>query len=611
MNRIDVSALTDAVYDVIIVGAGIAGAIVAKELAKAGFRILIMEAGEDRDLSVRGYQQSIHYFFKQFVKNNNSPYPHNPNADSPQATDVKRYQPGGPNENGYFVHDGPIATDSTYLRSVGGSTMHWQACTPRMLPDDFNIRTKFGQGRDWPITYAQLAPYYRLAELELGVSGNVQEQNFHGLTFAPGYVYPMEEIPPSYLDQVVSKAVNGMKVESDGEHFTLKMRSTPQARNGIPNKNYAGGKGYVPPSVKGDHQVDFGQRCQGNSNCTPICPVQAKYDATRTLRSIPATGKVDFIAQTVASQVEVDPLSGRVTAIKYKNYRDPNIATYTEGEVQGKIFVLAANAVENPKLMLASGLRSTSKLMGKNFMDHVYFLNWALLPQPAGTMRGPHATSGFDELRNGTFRRSRAPFRGEVQNLGWGWATGSPFTDLVELVDQKFLFGDELKKGLLHRISNQLLLSYMVEQLPHESNSVSIDARYKDALGNYKPVINYNISDYTLDGVVFARELSKQIFQRLGASDFTEYKDTDFGYVTHNGQGYSCMGGNHFSGTHIMGNSKFDSVVNYQQRSWDHENLYLVGTGSSVSIGTSNPTLTLAALAYLAVESMVSDLKHK
>lgn len=609
MKEIDISTLEHTVYDVVIVGAGVAGAIVAKELANAGRKVLVMEAGKSGDLSIEGYHDSLVTFYKQVIKNNNSPYTHNPNADSPQANEVTKYKPGPPNVNGYFVHNGPISTDSTYLRSTGGSTMHWQACAFRMLPDDFKSQTLYGQGKDWPITYDQLEPYYRKAEFELGVSGDVESQNFHGLKFEPGYVFPMNEIPPSYLDKIVAKGVNGMKVESDGESFTLKMRTTPQARNGVPNKNYDGGKGYIPTRATSSHQVDYGQRCQGNANCTPICPVQAKYDARRTLFSIDKTGQIDFIGQTVASRVEVDTATGRVSCIHFKNYKEANSPQYTEGKVKGRIFVLATNAVENPKLMLASELPGTSKLMGKNLMDHTYFLNWGLLPEPAGTMRGPQATSGFDELRNGNFRKHRAAFRAEIQNLGWGWATGSPYTDLTEFVDMKNMFGKELKKGMINRVSNQLLFTYMIEQLPEESNQVTIDPNYKDAIGNYKPVLTYGISDYTRASVAFARELSKEMFQRLGAQDFTKFNETDFGYLTYKGQGYSCFGGNHFAGTHIMGTNKNNSVVDYRQKSWDHDNLYLVGCGSSVSISTSNPTLTLAAVAFLSAESIINDLK--
>jgi choline dehydrogenase-like flavoprotein len=395
MRHIEARAASSEFYDVVIVGAGVAGSIVAKQLAARGYKILLMEAGQSRDLTIKGFQSSLDHFYRQVSKDNNAPYRRNPNADSPKATDVRRYEPGGENAIGYFVHNGPVATDSTYIRVAGGSTMHWRACTPRMVPDDFQMQTLFGQGRDWPITYDDIEPYYRMAELEMGVSGDVATQDFHGMSFPEDYVYPMEAIPVSYLDRVVSEGLSGMQVEDAGETFPLKVRPTPQARNGVPNAKFAGGKGFEPAQVTSQHQWVFGQRCQGNANCIPICPVQAKYDARRSLFSIPSRDHVDFVSQTVASRVELDPVTARVTSIHFKAYRDADSPEHTEGHVRGRLFVLATNAIENAKLMLASKLTGSSGLVGKNLMDHAYACSWALLPEPAGSMRGPPIDVGL------------------------------------------------------------------------------------------------------------------------------------------------------------------------------------------------------------------------
>jgi len=128
-------------------------------------------------------------------------------------------------------------------------------------------------------------------------------------------------------------------------------------------------------------------------------------------------------------------------------------------------------------------------------------------------------------------------------------------------------------------------------------------------LGNLRPVVTYQIPDYSMNGIEYARQLSKQIFQRLGAEDHTAYDPLDYGYVNYNGNGYAIRGGNHIAGTHIMGTNRNNSVVNSYQKSWDHENLYLVGAGSMPTIGTSNTTLTLAALCFRTVESIMKDLR--
>jgi choline dehydrogenase-like flavoprotein len=112
-------------------------------------------------------------------------------------------------------------------------------------------------------------------------------------------------------------------------------------------------------------------------------------------------------------------------------------------------------------------------------------------------------------------------------------------------------------------------------------------------------------------GVVYARELSRRIFQRTGTADHTWYDPEDYGYVTYEGQGFAIRGGNHLGGTHVMGTSARDSVVDANQRSWDHENLYLVGGGSMASIGTSNITLTIAALCIKSARHMVAQLRRE
>src|SRR5262249_36202549 len=146
---------------------------------------------------------------------------------------------------------------------------------------------------------------------------------------------------------------------------------------------------------------------------------------------------------------------------------------YSTGTVRAHRYVLAANAIENARLMLASGLPSSSGLVGRNLMDHAYLLTWALLPEVAGTMRGTVCTGGITDLRGGSFRRRQAGFSIDIHNDGWGWATGAPYTDLLALVDDENRFGKELRRELVARISHQLQLAFMVEVLPDESNRVS------------------------------------------------------------------------------------------------------------------------------------------
>ncbi|MEJ2320780.1 MAG: GMC family oxidoreductase [Gammaproteobacteria bacterium] len=530
-QKTSVKAACETAYDVVIVGSGVSGAIIAQQLSEAGKRVLILEAGPGEDATLRGYENYLQRFFGAAEKDNQSPYPRNQNAAMPRSPDLKKVAEGETDASNYIVQQGPFVTDSVYTRVLGGTTMHWEAKTPRFLPEDFEMRSQFEKGLDWPLEYDELEPYYRMAEREFAVSGDVEEQKRIGVRFPDGYVYPMHKMPHSYLDQKVNEGLRGTRVELDGKTYDVSIRSFPQARNGIPNPAYDGGKGFKPVGAISTHQVDAGERCQGNNNCVPLCPVQAKYHAGRTLSKALQTGRVDILTQAVASRVNLDPDSGRVTSIEFKHYKDPDSGDHETASVRAKLFVLAANAIENARLMLASELPGSSGLVGKNLMDHAYLLTWGLMPEICGTMRGTNVTGGIVDLRGGSFRKDQAAFAVDIHNDGWGWAVGSPMSDLNTLVDERNKFGKDLRKALIDQVSRQLLLAFMVEVLPERDNSVSVDPRYTDQLGNMRPVVNYNIPDYTMKGIAYARQFSKLLFQRLGVEDYTSYDPGDYGHV--------------------------------------------------------------------------------
>ncbi|MFF9276993.1 GMC family oxidoreductase [Streptomyces griseosporeus] len=607
-QRTDPVVAAEDLYDAVIVGGGISGALIAARLSQAGRRVLILEAGPAEDLTLRGYEDYLNRFYEAISKDNQAPYPALPNAPMPRGTDVRHIVPGAPDASAYLVQNGPFATDTTYTRVLGGTTMHWEGKTLRMLPEDFRMRTLYGEGADWPLSYDDLAPYYNEAEREIGVSADVEDQAYLGITFDEGYVFPMKGLPLSYLDRTVAKDIDGMPVELDGEQRRLRVRPFPQGRNGIANPAYDGGKGYVPQGAVSAYQVEVGERCQGNNNCVPICPVQAKYNAGKTLAVALRTGRVDLVGQAVAHKVHIDERTHRVTEIEYRRYDRPDSPGFTTMTARGRLFVLAANAVENPRLMLASGLRGSSGLMGRNFMDHAYLLAWGLLPEPAGTFRGTVCTGGIADLRGGRFRSRQAAFTIDIHNDGWGWARGAPMTDLISLVDSGGRYGASLRQGLVDRVSRQLQLAFMVEVPADPSNRVTVSPDFTDALGNMRPVLTYDVPEYTMRGVAYARQLSKRIFARLGAEDHTAYNPNFWGYAVHDGEGYEIRGGNHLAGTHVMGRDRSTSVVDADQRCWDYDNLYMVGGGSMPTVGTSNVTLTIAALCLRSARAMLARL---
>jgi choline dehydrogenase-like flavoprotein len=202
--------VTDDGYDVVIVGAGIAGATAAKVIADhGGKRILILEAGRSTGMSSDKYRSHVTAYHEALAKVPNSPYADNPNAPQPSVLSIRQLLPGPtagrapttvPDTGGYFVQTGPLPFSSDYTRALGGTTLHWLGTCLRMLPNDFSLRSAYGHGVDWPIGYGDLRGFYERAEREvIGVAGDVADQRYPGIdgTYFGGYEYPMERIPPS------------------------------------------------------------------------------------------------------------------------------------------------------------------------------------------------------------------------------------------------------------------------------------------------------------------------------------------------------------------------------------------------------------------------------
>lgn len=599
--------MTDREYDVVIVGGGPIGALLAQRLSAAGKDILMLEAGRASGLTWESYQSYVDHYYQSLIKIPNAPYPQNPNAGFPLATaDVANLTPGTPDLRGYTVEEGPLAFGSTYLRSLGGTSLHWLGTAPRMVPNDFRLQSTYGVGVDWPLNYADLEDWYGKAEWALGVAGDKKDQSYFGITYPEGYDYPMERIPPSYSDQVIEKSVKGLKVEFGGEAYPVWVSHLPQARNSIPRA------GYTPIGAVGAPHK--GQRCEGNASCIPICPVQAKYSALKTLAQLDPN-RVTLVTQAVASRLVIAE-NGRIDGVVYKRYEDESVPAYTSVTAKAKVYVIAAHAVENAKLLLASGAANSSDQVGRNLSDHPFFITWALAPKSIGALRGPGQTSGIPSFRDGAFRREFASFRIDLGNWGWDLAEGgSPQGAFGQLVAQG-MYGRKLRATLGDIVPRQVRIGFVIEQLPEARNRVTINQQYLDPIGEYRPVIQYDISDYTKLAMVSAMKVANAVYHAMGIPDNdirTHFDASSAGamsYKTHDGTiiplGY--YGSGHHMGTHRMGVSRTDSVVNDMQRTWDHDNLYAVGCGSMPTTGSSNPTLTAAAMTLRTAEDILRQL---
>ena len=400
-----------------------------------------------------------------------------------------------------------------------------------------------------------------MAEREIGVAGD-SAQDLGSPRSSP---YPMPEIPPTFLDRTIAQGFDGTPYE---------VRSTPQGRNSV---------------VRDDRPP-----CCGNNSCIPICPIQAKYDATVHVARAEKAG-AKLIAQAVVHHIEVGR-DGRIAAVRYKH------PDGSDHRVTARTFILAAHAVEIPKLLLISrgnnaphGVANSSDQVGRNLMDHPVQLSWALVRDPVFPYRGPLSTSGVENTRAGDWRATRPSFRIEIGNDGWSWPTGAPITEAQALAG-KGLRGEALKKALYERTARQVRFGTLTEQLPDPANRITPDPAQRDQLGIPRPRIAYRIDDYTKAGLAEARAIHEAAFKRLGATEISHKADNHF------------QGAGHVMGTARMGSDAKSGVVDADLRAFDHANLFIEGSAVFPTAGAANPTLTIAALALRSVDAIRRSL---
>jgi choline dehydrogenase-like flavoprotein len=368
----------------------------------------------------------------------------------------------------------------------------------------------------------------------------------------------MPPIPLSYIDTNTAKALQGR----------YRVAPTPQARN--------------------SQRYDNRPACCGSKSCIPICPVQAKYDATVHVAQAQRAG-AEIVPEAIVARIDTGA-GGRIASLTVKR------PDGTEDRATGKVYVIAAHGIETPKLLLQSrsdtlpaGVSNSSDQVGRNLMDHPSQLNWGLAAEPLGVYRGPLSTAGIESTRAGDWRRDHASFRVQLDNAGWAWPTGAPESTAREMIERG-LRGAELARALADHSSREVLIVPMAEELPQPENRIVPDFEQRDAIGIPRPRITYRIDDYSKRALEHGRRIAREIFAALKATEVHEARD--------------FVASGHVMGTYRMGTDARRSVVNPDSRSHDHPNLFLLGSGVFPTGAASNPTLTIAALALRAVAAI-------
>jgi choline dehydrogenase-like flavoprotein len=523
--------------DVCIIGSGISGAMVAERLARGPAReILVLEAGDDVPPLANRYA----------LRERTLAYGENP----------------WPNDHldGYDVV-GPLQSRSM---CVGGLAMHWGGVTPRFSPEDFRVRSLFGVGHDWPISYDDLEPDYQVAEEILGVAG---EQGPSALD-PRAKPFPMPPLPLTY---------NLTLLKEWTEKAGISMWGQPSAKNSVP----------------------YGGRapCCRNDTCAPICPIGAKYSPDFTWNALLVAKKVQLRTRTLVRRLVLARDATRVSHAVAVGRDRPGETI----EVHAKQFVVAGGYVWSAHLLLLSaqpgatnGLANRSGLVGKYLTGHRNVQAFVALPlrlYPGINEQHSLVTKQF-------MRVTPADTDGRYVRHDlrvWESATGRG----ARLTNQsgKLMLGDEILSDWRARTKTGVArVRAYYDVIPDRASELTLDEARHTRWGDPLPKLAFRDDPASEELRPFTEGRIRALFARMArAGGGTVMRTAVDNFQDHPAGG--CR----------MGNDPGTSVVDSYGRSHDHENLWVVGAPTSVSGGCANATLTFCALALRSAARLAAE----
>lgn len=445
--------------DVVVIGSGAGGAVVAKELGEAGLSVVVIEAG-------KRFNPFIDYLTDR--------------TDF-ESKAGKVFEPADDRSDLYTV-TGPNGFLYNRFKGVGGSTLKYVACKPRFHESDFRVRTEDGLAEDWPIRYEDLEPYYTRVEYELGVSGpNGSEAN----PFEPPRSKPFPT--PAHRYNLASLAI-----KRGADKLGLHMVREPL---GMPT-------------------VDWNDRpaCINAGTCSLGCAITAKSSMDVTyLRRAEKTGRVEIRSQSMARRITVTD-DGKARDVIYFDGEG------REHEIRARAIVLAGNAVETPRLLFLSkssrfpaGLANSSGLVGKYFTEHLSVFAYGLFPERLDPWRGT-PTGGMIQDNYAT---------NKANAFARGWTTYVMCSEHWPLMVAKQTpgWGDEHKRRTKQLFSHIVGLSSVGEQLPDIHNKVTLDPDVKDSFGLPVPRLTNELGNNDREMIKSIQASHQEILLAAGATE--------------------------------------------------------------------------------------------
>ena len=560
--------------DVVIVGVGAAGGILAAELARAGMKVIGLERGPRLTTADFNPHDELRYFQRQDLRPNvkRQPVTWRPNAKA-RANPL------------------PVLN---YGNQAGGGTVHYGAISWRFHEDDFRARSqtlgRYGAQAvpkdssliDWPLTYAELEAFYDRAEYELGVSGkagNIQGRKIEGgnpFEAPRRREYPL---PPLLADQ------SGVIFEAGARKLGYHPFSSPRA---ILSRPY-----------QGRPACTYCGFCQAFG-----CHVGAKSSILVTkLPEADATGNFKLLTGAMCYRINSDN-SGRVTSVSYYG------PDSSDNRIEAEIVILASFIYDNTRLLLLSktakfpnGVANSSGHVGKHLMAHIGARTFATFDDRfVNIYMGPNAQKhSVDDFNADNFDHNGLAFiRGAQISVTSPDLEAGPIGAAMSMNPPPGIprWGAPYRDFLAKYFARHAAIVAQTENLPYADQTIDLDPNVRDQWGLPAPRLTYDWRRPNERArVEFVQGKAQALGRAMGATN-----------VWRAPLGAGSPGAHHEGGTR-MGNDPKSSVVNRYGQSWDVPNLFIIGSSTFPSMSGFNPTLTIQALAYMSADAIVNRYK--
>lgn len=562
------------VYDAIVVGSGATGGWAARQLSRSGMRVVILEAGRALD-PLKDYSEHAWPY-----ETERRGFGNREEMERAQPIQSRCY---ACNEYGhqFFVNDleNPYTTppDKPFFwirsRQVGGRSLPWGRQSYRLSDLDFKAASHDGYGDDWPISYADLAPYYDMVEEFVGISGS-----YENMPQLPDGKF----LPPMALtcgEWVLKNAI---------------------AKMGDPHRRLIIGRVAILTKTIHKGTPDERAACHWCGHCDRGCTTGSYYSSAHsTIPAAQRTGRAKLVTNAVVREVLLDKKTGKARGVSYVD-----AATRQHREALGKVVVLCAGTLESTRILLnsrsadaAEGLGNSSGVLGHYLMDHVGGggAGGALPMLGAEAYEQDGRANGIyiPRFRNVDKKKPHGKF---IRGYGFQGGAGQSLYDHAKSLPG---FGAKFKQQVRGMHPWGIGIGGFAECLADFDNHVRINKDVVDAWGIPALHIEMTFGDNERALVQDMGETAKEMLEVAGAKFVT----ATYGPLTTPGIMI------HEVGTARMGDDPKKSVLNKFNQAWDVKNLFVTDGACYVSSACQNPTLTMMAITARACDYIVREYR--